>query len=699
MAYHVGIDVGGTFTDICVADEDGKISVYKTPTLRDIGSGVIEGLRLAAEAEKLDLSAFLARVERFGHGSTVAVNALLERRGVRAGLITTRGFADTLWIARMMAMTTGLPPEQYTHYRRRRRPDPLIERRLVREVEERVDYRGDVVVALQAEGARRAISELLDAGIESLAICTLWSFRNPVHERMLRKIAAELAPELYVSVSSELVPVIKEYERMATTVINAYLGPVVKSYVAQMGKELKASGFGKELFLLNSVGGVIPPKEAEVKPIQLLGSGPSGGALASQLLARQIKEPNVLVADMGGTSFDAGLIVGGELLLQTEAVVGNLNLLNPMIGIRSIGTGGGSIALSVDGMLKVGPESAGSFPGPACYGRGGTRPTVTDADLTLGFLNPEYFLSGRMRLDAEASRQAIARHIAEPLGLSLLDAAAGIREVADQQMADLLRQSTLERGYDPRDFCLFAYGGAGPVHASAFAREAGVRSVVIPVSAPVFSAQGILSADMRLSRQRSILQRSRGNAGARAEGLDGAMIEAVFTELEAEVREAFRRYGIADGVRQYLVRSVSMRYARQVHEVPVPVEGSLAGPQSMERLVAAFDGIYEHRYGKGTGSRSAVIEITNCHLQLVQVLPKAAVAGAYPKGPLTASGRRRVYLEGWTEVPVYRWERLPLGSSFTGPALVDAPGTTVWVGPRHALKVDDLGNLRMELAA
>ena len=699
MGYYVGIDVGGTFTDVCVANQDGKISVYKTLTLPDIGSGVIDGLRLAAEAERLDLPVFLAQVERFGHGSTVAVNALLQRRGVRVGLITTRGFADTLWIARMMAMTTGLPPEHYTHYRKRRRPDPLMERRLVREAEERIDYRGDVVVALQADGARRAIRELLDEGIESLAICTLWSFRNPVHERMLRKIAAELAPELYVSVSSELVPVIKEYERMATTVINAYLGPVVKSYVAQMGKELKASGFGKELFLLNSVGGVIPPKEAEVKPIQLLGSGPSGGALASQLLARQIKEPNVLVADMGGTSFDAGLIVGGELLLQTEAVVGNLNLLNPMIGIRSIGTGGGSIALSVDGMLKVGPESAGSFPGPACYGRGGTRPTVTDADLTLGFLNPEYFLSGRMRLDAEASRQAIARHIAESLGLSLLDAAAGIREVADQQMADLLRQSTLERGYDPRDFCLFAYGGAGPVHASAFAREAGVRSVVIPVSAPVFSAQGILSADMRLSRQRSILQRSRGNAGARAEGLDGAMIEAVFTELEAEVREAFRRYGIADGVRQYLVRSVSMRYARQVHEVPVPVEGSLAGPQSMERLVAAFDGIYEHRYGKGTGSRSAVIEITNCHLQLVQVLPKAAVAGAHPKGPLTASGRRRVYLKGWTEVPVYRWERLPLGSSFTGPALVDAPGTTVWVGPRHALKVDDLGNLRMELAA
>ena len=333
MRYYVGIDVGGTFTDICVANQDGAISIYKTPTLPDIGNGVVNGLRLAAEAEQLDLPEFLARVERFGHGSTVAVNALLQRRGVRVGLITTRGFADTLWVARMMAMTTGLSPEQYTHYRKRQRPDPLMERRLVREADERVDYRGDVVVALQAEGARRAIRELLDEGIESLAVCTLWSFRNPVHERMLRDIARELAPDLYISISSDLVPVIKEYERMATTVANAYLGPVVNNYIAAMDDELKASGFGKEFFMLNSVGGVIPPKEAGLKPIQLLGSGPSGGALASQLLARQIGRPNVLLADMGGTSFDAGLIVDGELLLQTEAVVGNLNLLNASLAV------------------------------------------------------------------------------------------------------------------------------------------------------------------------------------------------------------------------------------------------------------------------------------------------------------------------------------------------------------------------------
>ncbi len=699
MGYYVGIDVGGTFTDVCVASDRGRISIYKTPTLPDIGAGVMEGLKLAAEAQHLDLPAFLESVQRFGHGSTVAVNALLERRGVRVGLITTRGFADTLWIARMMAMTTGLPPEHYTHYRRRRRPDPLIERRLVREVQERIDYRGDVVVALDREAARRAVRELLDEGIQSLAVCTLWSFRNAAHERLVREVARELAPDLYVSVSSELVPVIKEYERMATTVVNAYLGPVVNDYIVSMRKDLKDSGFARELFLLNSVGGVMPPEEAGLKPIQLLGSGPSGGALASQLLSRELAEPNVLLADMGGTSFDAGLIVEGELLLQTEAVVGNLNLLNPMIGIRSIGTGGGSIAASIDGLLKVGPESAGSFPGPACYGRGGSRPTVTDADLVLGFLNPEYFLAGRMRLDEQASRQAIARHVAEPLGLSLFDAAAGIREVADQQMADLLRQSTLERGYDPREFCLFAYGGAGPLHACAFAREAGVRSLVVPASAPVFSAQGILGADMRLARQRSILQRSRGDARARAEGLEGAAIESTFGELEQEVREAFRKYRVSEGVAQHVVRSVSMRYARQVHEVSVPVEGSLAEPGRMERLVAAFDAIYEHRYGKGTGSRSAVIEITNCQLQLVQVFPKVTLADERADAPLAPSGKRRVYLKPWTEVPVYRWDRLPARARFAGPALVDAPGTTVWIEPGMQAGIDAFGNLRLDAGA
>lgn len=694
MRTHVGIDVGGTFTDICVANADGAISVYKTPTTPDVATGVLDGLAIAAAAESLELSDFLAGVERFGHGSTVAVNALLQRKGVRTGLITTRGFADTLWIARMMAMTTGMPPERITHYRRRQRPDPLVDRALVAEVAERIDYRGDVVVPMSEHGARAAIQSLLDRNIEALAICTLWSFRNPTHERRLRDLAREMAPGLYVCASSDLVPVLKEYERTATTVINAYLGPVVHTYIGALREKLAAAGLKRDFFMLNSVGGVIPPDEASVKSVQLLGSGPSGGALASQTLARQLGEPNVLIADMGGTSFDAGLIVEGEFLIQTETSVGNINLLNPMIGIKSIGTGGGSIAMGADGMLKVGPESAGSVPGPACYGRGGTRPTVSDANLVLGYLDPDAFLGGRMRLDRAAAEAAILTHVAEPLGMTLLDAAAGIRVVADQHMADLLRQTTLERGYDPRDFCLFAYGGAGPVHASAFGREAGVRAIVIPAGAPVFSAQGILAADMRLARQRSVLQRSAGNRADRAAGFDIPALATIFAELEAELRSAFAQYGV-DGIETELRRSVAMRYARQVHEVPVPIIGTL----NAASLVETFDRIYEHRYGSGTGSRAAVIEITNCQLQLIGKLPKFVLRVGDRPGGLTVARTRRVYIGHWVEAAVYDWPSLPLGAEFTGPALVDAPGTTVWVGPGDRARVDELGNLRLEILA
>ena len=695
-AYHIGIDVGGTFTDICVSDEAGQISVYKTPTKPDIGSGVIDGLNLAAEDRNLSLSDFLAQVERFGHGSTVAVNALLQRRGVRTGLVTTKGFADTLWIARMMAMTTGLPPEHVTHYRRRQRPDPMIERRLVCEIEERIDYKGDVIVRLDSKKARAALKSLIDEGIEALAICTLWSFRNPSHEAMLRDIALEICPDLYVSISSEIVPVIKEYERMATTTVNAYLGPVVRNYLTGMKQQLTKAGFNKDFSMLNSIGGVIPPEEASLKSIQLLSSGPAGGALAAQMLARELGEPNVLTADMGGTSFDAGIIVNYEPLLKTEAVVGNLNLLSPMINIHSIGTGGGSIAEARDGRLRVGPQSAGSFPGPACYSRGGTRPTVTDANVVLGYLDPKYFLNGRMPLDLDAAREAIRIHVAEPLGLDILTAAAGIREIADQQMADLLRQSTLERGYDPREFCLFPFGGAGPVHAASFGKEAGVRSILVPATASVLSAQGILAADMKLGRQRSILQRSEGDLSNRARGLDGEALERIFHDLEREVAGAATRYGMAGAEGQQFGRSLGIRFARQVHEMTVPIEGALDGPGAMAKIVESFDRIYEQRFGKGAGSRAAVIEITNCHLHLVRQLPKVAIAPRTTSGSSAPVGTRRIYRDDWAEVPVYRWDELPAGASFSGPALADSAGTTVWVSPDHTARVDQFGNLRLE---
>ena len=686
MGFYVGIDVGGTFTDVCVANQAGEIKIYKCQSTPDVATGVLDGLRVAAESEGMELSVFLGQIERFGHGSTIAVNALLEKRGAKVGLVTTRGFGDTLWIARMMAMTTGLS----------RRPDPLIERRLVCEVDERVDFKGDVVVPLQIDKTREALKGLVANGIEALAICTLWSFRNPVHERILAEMAGEMAPHLYISISSDLVPVIKEYERMATTVVNAYLGPVVDSYLGRLKKQLATSGFRKEFFMLNSVGGVIPPEEAAKKSIQLVGSGPSGGVLAARMLSKQVKQGKIVTADMGGTSFDVGLIVDGEPLMESEVAVGNLNLLNPMLSVRSIGCGGGSIAATIDGMLKVGPESAGSDPGPACYGRGGTHPTITDADVVLGFLNPDYFLGGKIHLDKGAASDAIQRHVAEPLGLSLLDAAAGIREVADQQMADLLRQSTLERGYDPRDFWLCAYGGAGPVHICAIGRQAGVRSILIPPMASVFSAQGILEADMRLSCQQSVLQRTLGKASNRAEGLDGPALEGIFLELEKGAQEAFRKYRGANGEDWYFLRYVSMRFARQVHEQRVPVSGSMNGPDATERLIRNFDQIYEKRFGRGTGSAKAVVEVTNCHVQLVQVLPKADKRPESPDFPLEPFASRTVYLGEWMEVPVYKWEMIPHGSRLSGPVLVDAPTTTVWIAPTHAATVDAMGNFLLE---
>ena len=301
-----------------------------------------------------------------------------------------------------------------------------------------------------------------------------------------------------------------------------------------------------------------------------------------------------------------------------------------------------------------------------------------------------------MKLDRDASWAAIRDHVAEPLGMSVLDAAAGIREIADQHMADLLRQSTLERGYDPRDFCLFPFGGAGPVHASSIGREAGVRSILVPVTASVFSAQGILSADMRMGRQRSVLQRSAGDLADRSRGFDGPVLESIFRELETEVASAAKRYGMVGEEQQFFRRSVGMRFARQVHEITISIEGALDGSTAMADLVAAFDSVYEQRFGKGTGSRAALIEITNCHLQLVRVLPKSPLSRRAEGPTPQPSGRRGVYLGEWIDVPVYDWDLLPAGAAFAGPALIDSPGTTVWVGASHHARVDQFGNLRLE---
>lgn len=440
---YIGTDIGGTFTDLVYLSDEGDVRIFKALTTPDNRTqGVIDAMQLAAEADGQTLEELIAQLGYFAHGTTAATNAFIERKGAVTGLLTTRGFEDTLRIQRAMAGWIGLPSHEISHFSKRHVPTQIIPPALIRGIVERVDYKGEVIVALDEDAARRAIRELLAQGVEAIAVCLLWSFRNPAHEQRLLEIIEEEAPGLFVTASSSLVPIIGEYERTSTTAINAYLGPVIHRYINGLEAHVRRFGFQGPISIMESGGGVLPASEAAFQAANLMTSGPAGGVLASQKLGELLGYPNVLTADMGGTSFDVGLIVNGQPLLETVREVGRFHVALPSIKVTAIGAGGGSIARVLDGHLHVGPESAGSTPGPACYGRGGDEPTITDADVVLGIIDAKYFLGGRMKLDVEAAHEAVRKHVAEPLGISVEQAAAGIREVANNQMADLLRRAT-----------------------------------------------------------------------------------------------------------------------------------------------------------------------------------------------------------------------------------------------------------------
>ena len=412
---YLGIDIGGTFTDLVLMDEDGNISTAKAPTTPgELEKGVFDAVAVAAGIRGLSPEDLLSRVSAFGHGTTQATNALIERTGATTGLIATRGFGDTLALQRLMGFTAGIPVENLGHYSRRRYPVPIVPRRLVREVRERVDQAGNVLVPLDEDSVRTAVRDLIDAGAKTFAVALLWSFRNPAHEQRIGEIIRELAPGCYVSLSCEVSPIIGEYERTATTVLNSYLAPKVADYLNRIESLLRERGFRGKFNVLNSAGGVVPASEAARKPVLLVASGPAGGVMGSLQLAQEIGHNNVITTDMGGTSFDVALVVDGKPLVSGTHEVGGFHLNTPVIDIRAIGAGGGSIARVEAGLLRVGPDSAGAVPGPVCYGRGGKLATVTDADLVLGILSPDNFLGGRMKLDLAAATAAIREQIARP---------------------------------------------------------------------------------------------------------------------------------------------------------------------------------------------------------------------------------------------------------------------------------------------
>ena len=684
MGLTVGIDIGGTFTDAVVMDDAGTVSVYKSPTTpAALLEGLLANLEEAGSERGLGLDEILGRVERIAHGTTAATNAYLERRGAKVALLTTRGFEDIIFMQRQLGMTAGLSSAELTDYAKRRVPEPLCPRRLVLGIRERVDYAGTAVGKLREDDVRAACAAMREKEVEAVAICFLWSFKNTEHEQRAAEIVREMLPNVYVSVSSELVPRLGEYERTATTLVNAYLGPRIARYMESLEERLG----GTNLLLLDSSGSVMTPGEAGRAPVRLLLSGPSGGVTGSKYLGAALGHDGVITFDMGGTSTDVSLIVGGKSVQRHETESGKYHLLLPMVDVRAIGAGGGSIArVEEGGYLRVGPESAGAEPGPACYARGGDRPTVTDADLVLGILDPARFLGGRLPLDVEAARRAIEAHVAVPLGLSVEEAAAGIKRVVDARMGDLLRTVTIEQGHDPRGLVLYAFGGAGATHAPAFALDL-VEEILVPASQSVHSALGAVASDIALTLELAVPMRL-SRAGGASEA-DPERIEQIFAELERRAHERLEAQEVPEDRRQ-LARLVEVRFRRQTKTIPVPWRGSAA------ELLEEFLRAYAVRYSEDAIPETAGYELVTFVVAARGLLarPQLAryeLAGADPS-PASLS-TRRAYDAGtgaFVDTPTFDGTKLRPGNRLAGPAIVEYPGTTVAISTGQDATVDEL---------
>lgn len=703
MTYVVAVDSGGTFTDCVVRDAAGAITRAKAPsTPPDFERGVLAAVAEAAKVLGLTLEELLAETSIFAHGTTVATNVLITRTGARTALLTTRGHEDAIVIGRTVQKVAGLSEAEIIDVARLAKAEPLVPRSRIFGVDERVDREGSVVVPLHLDRLDGLAERLHAEGVEAVAVSLLWSFLNPEHERRLRSWLEGVGANgngspWFVTTSSELVPVVREYERTSTTVLNAYLTPSVHGYLERMRSELRSRGHEGAVAIMHSAGGVFSVDEARERGVTLLSSGPAGGMLGARALAEQLGFERVVATDVGGTSFDVGLVVDGDVSYARSPVFAKYPVALPIIDVTSIGAGGGSIAWiePESGVLRVGPQSAGARPGPACYGAGGSEPTVTDANLVLGRLDPDYFLGGRMRIDPDRALSAVER-VATPLGLEPEEAADAVVEIVDSHMADLIRRVTIERGLDPSRFAVFAYGGAGGLHAASYAAKLGCRHVVVPRAAAVFSAYGIGVSDAK---------RVAIASDPMIAPFDLARWRRRFEELEAELRRELEQQRLPTG-NLVLSRQVALQFKGQAHTVRVPVaEEDLDRDDGGERVVERFTELYEASYGPGTAYRQAGVEVLTFSVEATAGLPLPPLE-ALPSEGTDAShalrGSRPVYLHGRgrvDDVPVLDAERLRPGNEVLGPAVVEAPDTTVLVHEGQRLWVDGYLNLRLDLEA
>ena len=694
--YLVGVDIGGTFTDCVVLDRKGGITATKAAsTPGNFAAGMLDALRVAADRLGLPFDAFCERISVLTHGTTVGTNALIQRKGAKVGLITTKGHEDAIHIMRGSRGVNSRDIAKVVHFPESQKPDPIVPKRYIQGVSERVDCFGEVVVPLNEVEAERAIRRLVADGCEAIAICFLWSFRYPGHEQRVREMVRAIAPGVFVSCSIDIAPKWGEYERTTATVLNAYIGPVMSRYLSNLDRELKAHGYRQPLQITQCGGGSISVDRAMESPLLTLDSGPVSGVTGSVFFGKLMGVPDIITTDMGGTSFDVGIIADGQPEYSFISNVIQYEYFLPKVDIQAIGSGGGSLA-RVDTFgrtLRVGPESAGADPGPACYGKGNATPTVTDADVVLGYIDPDNFLGGRMKLD-KAKSVAAVKSVADVLGMSLMEAASGIAKIAEFKMADIIRKMTVEKGHDPRDFVLFAFGGAGPVHASVFGAELGVRKVVVPLReiASTWCAFGAAAADILHVYEQVDMQTS---------PFDPARVNEVLAELQRRAEAQMEKDGIAKARRKFSF-SIDMRHRGQINEVEILLPEGRLKRTFWEPLRQRFYTRYEQLYGKGSSYRGARLEIVTLRVRATAAtprpkLPKArALTAAIP--PRAKRGTRDIY---WAEpkrtirTPILNGAELKPGNRVKGPCVVETSQTNVVVHPGRTLRVDAFGNFEI----
>jgi N-methylhydantoinase A len=693
VLYRIGVDIGGTFTDIVLFGSDGKIHTLKIPSSADdYARAIVEGLGQVFG----EVDAAPAAIEEIRHGTTVASNAILERKGARVGLITTAGFRDVLEIR-----TLRMPRLYDLAWNK---PEPLVPRYLRQTVRERIDHKGRVEVALGSADAERAVAHLLAEKVEAIAVCLLNSFANPTHELMLGDVIKRMAPQLPLSISYQVLPEIKEYERTSTTVINAYVMPIVATYLYALRRQLDAADIPARLLIMQSNGGLMTDAAARERPMHIIESGPAGGVVGAQALARSMAVAKIITFDMGGTTAKASIVEDGQLMRAHEYAVGagimtgsrlltgaGYSLKVPAIDLAEVGAGGGShVWIDTGGSLQVGPESAGASPGPVCYGQGGDVPTITDANVILGFINPKHLIGGALPLDAEQAQRVFEARIAKPLGLGLAAAAFGAHEIAASNMIRAIKAVSTERGRDPRQCALFAFGGNGPLFACGMARALGIEEVIVPPAPGLFSAFGLLWAEVEHHYSRTFRRRLRGADLAEIEAAWGALAGQALAQLESE--------GFA-GARARLRRSAALHYHGQSFDLTVAVPERPFDAEMVDYLEDAFGREHERTYGHRAGAEEPV-ELVSIQVvaQGVRAPTAAPSQGVVSRREPPPSPPRRAYFgsaHGWLDTPVL--PRSALARAQAGPLILEEYDATCVVPPGATARLDEGGNIRIVL--